>query len=342
VICAAIASHLGNTIRTVLDNGSNPQHILVFARIRTKIQVLLAVAVTCVPHTSGQTFKATVKSGTLQTTTTRQWSQDLGYQKTQLYPLIIANSGCPLIDVNVSGVKLPLLLDSGTARGLVITNNAPPIPHSIEARGEELNPDGTHRGESTRIRVPTVSVLGQVFKNVEGSLSDWQTFSSEPFDGTVGLEFFLDRRLTLDYRARKVGTTPLPTPDNLDPTRYVSVDLLDPPKAQGHVLYTRARVNGHEAVIYFDTGYNVSFIDPDFAEDLPRVERPGKFKVFRERVPLELSGRTFILDELRESPIRRGTTFDHPVALALGSDVLSHFIVTIDLRAKKLVLALAE
>jgi hypothetical protein len=31
-----------------------------------------------------------------------------------------------------------------------------------------------------------------------------------------------------------------------------------------------------------------------------------------------------------------------PVALDLGSDVLSRFIVTIDLRAKRLILALAD
>jgi hypothetical protein len=31
-----------------------------------------------------------------------------------------------------------------------------------------------------------------------------------------------------------------------------------------------------------------------------------------------------------------------PVALALGSDVLSRFIVTIDMRVKKLILAVAE
>jgi hypothetical protein len=101
-------------------------------------------------------------------------------------------------------------------------------------------------------------------------------------------------------------------------------------------------VNGREAIVYFDTGYNVSFIDPAFAEGLARVERSGKFKAFRERVPMELGGHTFILDDLRESQIRRGTGFDLPVALALGSDVLSRCIVTIDIRVKKLILAVAE
>jgi hypothetical protein len=166
-------------------------------------------------------------------------------------------------------------------------------------------------------------------------------FSSEPFNGTVGLDFFLGRRLTLDYRSRKVGVNASLLPEKLDGRRYLSADLIEPPQSQGHILYARARVNGREAIVYFDTGYNVSFIDPAFAPGLARVERPGKFKVFREGVPLELGGDTFVLDELRESPVRRGPGFDLPVALALGSDFLSRFIVTIDIRAKKLILALA-
>jgi len=287
-------------------------------------------------------IKAAVVSTTLRSTSFGRWSHDLGYQETQLYPLTLGTVGCPFVEVDVSGIKLPLMLDSGTARGFVLTNAAPSIPHRVEERTGELNADGSHRGESFSIRVETVSVLGEVFKNVAGSLSDWQMFSSEPFNGTVGLDFFLDRRLTLDYRSRRVGVTAAPIPEKLDPKGYLSVDLVEPAKSQGHILYARARVNGREAIVYFDTGYNVSFIDPAFAEGLARVERPGKFKAFRERVPMELGGHTFILDDLRESPVRRGTGFDLPVALALGSDVLSRFIVTIDIRVKKLILAVAE
>jgi len=301
-----------------------------------------AAVVFCASFAAGQAVKTVVVSTTLEPTSFRQWSQDLGYGETQLYPLTLGSLGIPFVDVDISGIKVPLMLDTGTARGFMITNQAPSIPHHVEERIEELNPDNSHRGESFRIRVETVSVLGEVFKNVEGDLSDWQMFSSEPFNGTVGLDFFLERRLSLDYRSRRVGVTAAPLPEKLDRKRYLSVDLVEPPKRQGHILYARAKVNGREAIVHFDTGYNVSFIDPVFVEGLARVERPGKFKVFRERVPMVLGGHTLILDELRESEVRRGTGFDLPVALDLGSDVLSRFIVTIDLRAKKLILALAD
>jgi hypothetical protein len=188
----------------------------------------------------------------------------------------------------------------------------------------------------------TMLVLGSVFKDVAGSLSDWRMFSSEPFDGTVGLDFFQDRRLTLDYRARKVGATDTPLPERLDPKRYATLDLVDPPKPQGHILYARAVVNRREAIVYFDTGHNVSFIDPRFVEGLAGIELPGKFKMFRRAVPVELGGRTFFVDDVRESPIDRGPGLNRPVAMILGSEVLSRFVITIDLRARKLILAIAE
>ena len=296
----------------------------------------------CALLAAAQMTKADVISTPLESTSISQWLRDLGYRKTDLYPLTLESAGCPFIDVEVSGVKVSLMLDSGTARGFGITNFAPAIPYHIKGHGEALDADGSHLGESLGIRVETISVLGQVFRNVAGSLSDWRLFASEPFNGGVGLDFFLDRRLTLDYRSRKVGTTTIPLPKKLDPKRYVTIDLMDPPKSQGHNLYTRARVNRREAIVYFDTGYSVSFIDPRFSEGLARIERPGKFKVFRKAVPMELGGQTFILDDLRENPISRGTGFDQPVALALGSDILSRFVVTIDIRAKKLILAMAQ
>ena len=303
--------------------------------------LLAATVFDGVPFAAGQTFKATVRSATLAASSFSLWSQDLGYQKTQLYPLATTALGCPLVEVNVSGVKVSLMLDTGTAKGFVLTNSAPSIPHRVEERIEELNADGSHRGESLRIGVESLSVLGEDFRNVIGTLSDWRMFSSDPFDGAVGLDFFKDRRLTLDYRSGKVGVTSVPLPEKLAHDRYLSVDLVEPAESQAHILYARAKVNGRDAIVYFDTGYNVSFIAPAFSEGTVRIERPGKFKIFREGVPLELGGHRFVLDDLRESPIDRGTGFDLPVALVLGSDVLSHFIVTIDVHAKKLILALA-
>lgn len=311
---------------------------------RPSLALVLSVAagLSCGAMIPGQTIKASVASTGLAATSLAQWSRDLGYGDNDLSPMSLGPTGCPFVKVDLSGVRIALMLDTGTARGFLITTQAPSVPHRVESRGEELNADGSHRGESLGIRVDTISILGRVFKDVAGALSDWKMYSSLPFNGTVGLDFFLDRRLTLDYRSLKVGVSALPLPEKLDPKRYIQMDLVEAPESQGHILYARATVNGRKALIYLDTGYNVSFIDPAFAGGLESIERPGRFKVFRRAVPVELGGQTLLLDDLRESPVRRGAGFDLPVALALGSDVLSRFVVTIDIRAKKVILALAE
>ncbi len=302
----------------------------------------VAAVLGCVLMARGQTIKTSVASAELEPTSLERWSRDLGYNTSDLYPMILGLTGCPFVNVELSGIKIPLMLDTGTASGFVITTQAPSIPHRVGERHEELNADGSHRGESLGIRVDTISVLGRIFRDVAGTLSDWRMYSSVPFNGTVGLDFFLDRRLTLDYRSRTVGASANPLPEELDPKRYLCVDLIDPPDSHGHILYARAVVNKRKAIIYFDTGYSVSFIDPGFIEGLESIERPGRFKIFRRAVPVELGGEKLILDDLREYPVKRGPGFDLPVALALGSDFLSKFVVTIDIRAKKLILALAE
>ena len=191
-----------------MQRTSRTQHIFSWSRYIMSVAALLS----CAWLANGQAIKATVVSAPIESTSVSQWPRELGYKKTELYPLVLTNLGCPLIEVEVAGTKIGLMLDTGTSRGLLLTNHAPEIR----------------------------------------------------------------------YR------------------------------------------------------------DPEFSEGLALVDRPGKFKIFRKAVPVELGGRRFVLDELREDKIRRGAGFDHPIALTLGSDILSRFVITIDLRIKKMILALSS
>ncbi len=279
--------------------------------------------------------RASVRTAPLAAIAPGSWTGDLGYRKAEIRALSLSPStGCPLVEVGIGGVRLSLLLDTGTARGFMITDQAPRVPYRAGRRVRELNADGSPRGESRAIRVDSMDVLGARFLAVEGTLTDWRLYSSVPFAGTVGLDFFRDRRLTLDYRTRRVAVSDAPLPDSLDRTRYLVLDLVAPPGGQGHILYVRAVVNGRPALVYLDTGYSASWVDPAFARGQGRG-------AVRRGVPVVLAGRAFVLDDLREHAIERGPGLDLPVGLVLGSDLLSRFVVTIDLRARKLVLAFA-
>jgi hypothetical protein len=67
-----------------------------------------AAVLSCACSAAGQGIKTALISTTLESTSFPRWLQDLGYRETQLYPLVLAASGCPFMDVDVSGVKVSL------------------------------------------------------------------------------------------------------------------------------------------------------------------------------------------------------------------------------------------
>jgi predicted aspartyl protease len=269
-----------------------------------------------------------------------QWQRDLRYREQEIHAITLAPAtGTPLVQVSVGGARMALLLDTGTARGFMLTDRAPSVRYHVLEHVVERDASGRPRGQSEAIRVDSLEVLGMTFADVEGTRSDWRMFSSAPFVGTVGLDFFKDRRLTLDYASLTAAVSAAPLPDSLDARHYLVLDLIDPPEGQGHILYVRGVVNGRRAIVHLDTGYSASWVDSAFARWLPRADWPGASYPVRLGAVLDLGGSTFVLDDLREQAIQRGPGLDGPVALSLGSDFLSRFVLTIDLRAKKLVLA---
>lgn len=302
----------------------------------------LAATATCAVA-AGSVTRASIRSAALTARSPSQWTHELGYRKADLHPLVISPStGAPEIGIAIAGVEVSLVLDTGTARGFMITDHAPHLPCTVEGIVEERNADGSPRGQSEDIRVDSMEVLGARYVAVKGTRADWRRYSSAPFDGTVGLDFFLERRLTLDYGARQIAVTDAPLPERLDSARCVVLGLLDPPRDQGHLLYVRAVVNGRPAIVYVDTGYSSSWLDPAFCEGLQRVDPQGSSPALRRGVPVELGGHRLVLDDVREQEIRRGSGLDAPVALVLGSDILSRLVTTIDLRGRKVVFALAK
>lgn len=300
---------------------------------------LLLSIVSCVPKKPAQ-MKTSIYASPLKIVSRSEWRKKFGYQESEVHSLYISPLiGCPFIKADVSGTQTRLMFDTGTSRGFMITNQAPSIPYTVIRHGEELNADGSHRGQSDSIHIDSINVLGKRFKDVTGTYADWRMFSSAPFEGTLGLDFFLDRRITLDYLSGNIAVSTKPLPDITNGGQYLVLDLVDAPEQHGHNLYACAVVNGRKAIVYFDTGYSHSWIDPGFVNHLTATETTGRYRVLRQKVPVELGGQLILLSDVREGPIRRGPGFDLPVALALGSDFLTNFIVTIDLRSKKFILA---
>jgi len=202
------------------------------------IGIAFALLLACLSTTTRASGPRTsLRSASLEVIAKGQWPRDLGYRASELHAITLAApTGTPLVQVKVAGARMELLLDTGTARGFMLTDRAPSVRCRVVKRVVERDASGRPRGESEAIRVDSLEVLGTTFADVEGTRSDWRMFSSAPFAGTVGLDYFKERRLTLDYASLTAAVSDAPLPDSLDPKHYLVLDLLDPPEGQGHIL----------------------------------------------------------------------------------------------------------
>jgi hypothetical protein len=93
-----------------------------------------------------------------------------------------------------------LVFDTGCGAGIFFTNVIQDkIEYSLLNEVEALNIDGSHRGSTKCVKVNEINVFGDVYKNIETSISDWSMFSSRKFNGTIGMAYLKSKVVTLDY-----------------------------------------------------------------------------------------------------------------------------------------------
>ncbi len=274
------------------------------------------------------------------------WIRSLGYQPGEVRAITLNLQGIPRIVIKVDDAPLTVLFDTGCSGPLVLTTAVEKdIRFESLRQSEELNPDGSHRGWSREIKLAKVDISGTAYGDVEATLVDWRLMSSLPFSGLVGLSYFPKKRLTLDYRNRLLAVTDRPLPESAlgDPGLAV-VPLLKGPVKQGEIIYVEGEVNGHKQVIYLDTGAVPSCVSPEAAagSETSTAKFHNVFGSDRKYKSIEVKlGRlTFRVEDIYESRnIRRGTSFEYPVGLILGSDELKGLILTIDKIGNRLVVS---
>ncbi len=256
------------------------------------------------------------------------WQTELQYDAGDIKPLHMSLAGCPEVDVRLNGKPFRLLFDYGCSKGFQITT-------AVQERAdytvlEETNTywaDGTIRGKVKRIRVNSLEVFGDRYEDQEGTLADWRIFSSVPHEGLIGLEYFAGYRFTQDYRRGKLGLTHRPFPAALKGSSdYESIELLDPPEYHKYGVYVLGKVNGVECVIHIDTGSSKTMVDPAMltSSEKPPAERAVSLGSFE-----------FTIRRYRVTPIQHPSPCEVPVRMGIGSDLLRHFVITIDRTEKQ-------
>jgi hypothetical protein len=258
------------------------------------------------------------------------WVERLNYTSDEIYPITLTLNNIPLVTVIINETPLDIFFDTGNSHGLGLTTAIEgKIAYKVIKTIRSTWPDGSYRGESKIITISSLDVFGDAYNNVEAVFSDWKMYSSLKFNGLLGLKFFRNKRVTLDYKNKKIAVSVIPLPDvALQNSHDVAVTLLNPPERHRDLIYLRGKVNGQETVIYLDTGSSASFIDPRML-DKNDIIKENKRSIVKD-IKFSINGFDFIVSRMRVRELRRGMNFKYPVSARLGSDVLKGFLITID------------
>jgi hypothetical protein len=263
------------------------------------------------------------------------WIRDFNYKESQIKGLLnVENTSCPFIPILINGQEVSIMFDTGNSQGLALTTAIRnKIDYDVTGTSTTRNPDGSYRGDIQLINIKNINIFGEEYSNVKSSISDWQLYSSEKFNGLLGLEYFRNKIVTLDYKNNKIAITDKELDyKKLDTEKYTIIPLIKSSIAnRSDLLYFQGDVNGEKSIIYLDTGYSRSFVD------LKENNNSNNDNT----VQVKLSNRQFQFKNLRCQEIKRGENFEYPVKLIIGSDILksNNFVITIDKIQNKLILS---
>ncbi len=269
------------------------------------------------------------------------WISDLKYGDSEIQPLTFTGGGvrsCPLIPVTINGKVFDMTFDTGCSVGIFFTDvMADSLEYTTLGTTEEVNRDGSHRGWSERVRVDSFSVCGEDYHDVETTMSDWSMYSSSPFNGCVGLEYFAGQVVTLDYASSRFAVSSTAVDYSKLPAGYIVLPLhRSTSRSQETLLFFEAELDGEPVMVYLDTGKNYSYVyDADSASTI--AGKPGDFC----DVELTIGGQSLTLkDVAKASDMAQADGMPYPTRIELNSDQIwkNHMVVTLDLISQKIVL----
>jgi hypothetical protein len=250
------------------------------------------------------------------------WIKDLNYEENQVHNMSIGLlNPCPVIPVKIGDKEVKLEFDTGNSEGIFITTAIKgKVEYEVTGKNTEYNSDGTFRGESSSISLKSVNVLGDEYSDVKSSLADWKMYGFFKFNGTVGLKYFKNKIVTLDYKNKKIAVSSKAIDySKLQSDKYTILPLVTSKLSnEKDLLFFEGEVNGEKGTIYLDTGSTRSFLNP-----------MGNKTTTAE---VKLGNKKYKFKGLRNDSIGFNDKFEYPLRLAINSDLLkyNHFVITID------------
>ncbi len=252
------------------------------------------------------------------------WVKDFNYDASQIHDISVGFlNPCPFIPVKIGDKKFKLLFDTGNGEGLFLTSALKgKADYEITGKTTELNADGSYRGEGELVVLKNLTIFNEEFSNVHSSLSDWRMHGFFKINGGIGLKYFQNKVVTIDYKNKKIAVRNEALDyRNLGNDRYVLIPLISSDLSkEKDLLFFQGEINGVKSTIYLDTGSTRSSLNPDDNKDTEiGVKLGDKEYRFKSR-------------KLKHDKIGFQGNFEYPLRFAINSDLLkaNHFVITID------------
>ena len=225
--------------------------------------------------------------------------------------------------------KYPFSFDFGNNSNITITTNIKDsIKYDIIDTIFTYTPDGSVRGRVFSVKIPEFKTLNQSFVGEVGTLSDWNVYSTNPFNGLIGLKYLDDKCFTLSYPKKTLAISNHSIVSELSCSKR-DVIQMESYKMHPFGVHFKGRVNGQDAIIYFDTGKSHSAINQNLVpSDKIVSDKSGVF--YNGTVEIEIGSRNFSIYYPRVKNTNRNIESNLPVGIEIGSDILKYFLLTID------------
>ena len=300
---------------------------------RTVFILLIVVALLALGYVGYRYIPAWIKGSS--------WVEDLGYEGFEVKPLTFHFTGdrsCPQVSIAAGNAEHELIFDTGCSIGLLLTNvMEDKIPHTLVRQVESVNRDGSHRGWMKQVRVEQIGVFGKTFREIETSMSDWSMVSSAEYNGNIGLAYFKNRTVTLDYAGQRIAVSGSPIDyARLNQELYTVLPLHhSTSKGEEDLIFFQAEMEQKPVTVFLDTGKNFSFaLDPDCG--YTAAEKPSGFI----DIPVRIGKMELVFkDVARINSMEQADGLPYPTMLELNSDQIwkCRLLVTIDLIEQKII-----
>jgi predicted aspartyl protease len=256
------------------------------------------------------------------------WTATLGYEVGELHPLAVGKFGCPFVPVRLDGEEVFLEFDTGNMTGLAVSRDlARRLGLAVAGEWRSLDSDDTEIGRFPVFRVGEVQVFGESWKDVRV-----HGLPTDDLEGLVGPAFLSGKRFTADYAAGLLAVSDRPLPARAGGEAFPLVPV---PSCEGMPV-VEAEVAGRRVFVQLDTGKSRTCVDRDFAAEVGLPATPRGYRLEEIR----LGSFSFSVPHARAEGFEGiSEGLPSPIAVGLGSDVLSRVVFTIDYGSGTLLLS---